>query len=201
VQHRANNNNSPIDPSKRQVCSLPSSIALPKGPTARMSSRTQTFVVKVVITPSVSKLNGTLLQKRQQKRTGTGTVHASCTITMWTNEDTRYFTLIFADIVTVLSSHSLQSEEEEATAQTKFNLSSQICSGVITQATPKVASRALPQAQCSFCNQSYYVETGSTFPACVQEKASRLKDAILNSISMPAYGSFHSDPKCKQNAF
>jgi hypothetical protein len=164
-----------------------------------MSSRTHNFVVKVVITPSVFRPNGTLLQRRQQKQTGNGAVHASCTITMWTNGDTRYFTLIFADVTTVLPSHSLQSEED-ATAQTRFNSSSQICSGIITQATPKSASGALPQAQCSFCNRSSDVETGSAVPACVQEKASRLKDAILNSISMPAYGSFHSDPNCRQNA-
>ncbi|KAH8732934.1 putative histidine kinase HHK6p, partial [Phaeosphaeriaceae sp. PMI808] len=153
--------------------------------------------VEVVIAP-FSHGPDQSLRVPERKKTYSNAIQASCIISMWSIEDTQYFTLTFTS-ATVTKSHpsSLPSSRIVNRTSTTTHLNKSRSSGSSSSSGPRSGSSSNPSSKVvtPILQQPEFPPRGPPLKsrgdisstASVFQKATQLKDAILNSINMPAY--------------
>jgi PAS domain-containing protein len=149
------------------------------------------IAMEVVITPLVFRSDNQVQRKSEGRLECKKAVQATCTVTTSTQESLTYFTLIFACASNPEPSYNLQSptggadqtESRLGLHEAESNSTADIRFDSISKTLLKDSTTILQQSEFS---------PSFSAPALIQRKASQLKDAILNSINMPAYGSCQS---------
>lgn len=153
--------------------------------------------VEVVIAP-LSRGSGGSLQKPERKTAYTNAMQASCIISMWSIEDTQYFTLTFTSTVAVESPHSSRPSTRvvnRSGTTAHFNKSrgsgssssSGRRSGSTSNSNSKAVTPTLQQPEFPPRGPPLKSRGDLSSTASLFQKATQLKDAILTSINMPAY--------------
>jgi hypothetical protein len=156
--------------------------------------------VEVVISPLVHASDGSL-HTPERKSSFANAIQASCIISMWSIEDTQYFTLTFTSTTNIGPTQNSQpssrivnktnanphlnksrSSDSSSSSGRRSGSSSNSNSKV---ATPTLQQPAFPPRGPPMKNKGDISSSASIF-----QKATQLKDAILNSINMPAYGKY-----------
>jgi hypothetical protein len=189
LKHEMDDAQDPTDPTEQRSGYPLSTLKFPEVPIARTSSNGYNTIVEVLVPPFASYFNGPILHKHEEEPLSKGMTHTICTITNWTQDNRQYFTLTFSSIAAAQPLISLDSTTGviERTGS-ESSTSAVTLPADASHKAPKKTGIALRQAQCSSLGPCSGVRTGLRTPTCIQEKASRLKDAILDSINMPAYG-------------
>jgi hypothetical protein len=189
VKHDMDDDQDPTDPIEHRSGYPLSSLMFLEVSIACTSSNVYNTTVEVLVPLFASHSNSPIVQKHEEKPLSKGMTHATCTITNWTQDNRQYFSLTFFSIAATqpsISSHSTTAVVERTGS--RLSTSAVVRSADASRTAPEKAGMAVHEAQCSCSAQCSGVRTGLRIPTCTQEKASRLKDAILGSINMPAYG-------------
>ncbi|KAF1835414.1 putative histidine kinase HHK6p [Decorospora gaudefroyi] len=153
--------------------------------------------VDVVIPPLVLSPDGTL-HKCERKSAYDDAMQASCITTIWSTEDTQYYTLTFT---------SATAAEPAPTAQPSTRIVNRTNTGVLldkprgsgssssssrrsgsnSNPTSKVVTPTLQHPEFPPRGPPSKGKGDMSASASIFQKATQLKDAILNSITMPAY--------------
>lgn len=155
--------------------------------------------VEVVIAPLARRPTG-LAQKSERKGSYQAMV-ASCIISIWSIEDTQYFTLTFTSATATETAHNAQPSSRivnrtNTVAQLSKSRSSGSSSssghrsGSSSNSASRVTTPNLQQPDFPPRGPPLRVQSDISTSASVFQKATQLKDAILNAIGMPAYGSY-----------
>ncbi|KAH4611392.1 hypothetical protein HBI56_094140 [Parastagonospora nodorum] len=153
--------------------------------------------VEVVISPLVQSPNG-FLHTPDRNNSYANAVQASCIISMWSIEDTQYFTLTFTSTVAAEPSKTSRPSsrivnKSNATPHLGKSRSSGSSSssgkrsGSNSTSGSKVVTPTLQQPEFPPRGPPMRSKGDIGSTASIFQKATQLKDAILNSISMPAY--------------
>lgn len=154
--------------------------------------------VEVVIAPTVRN-SSSLPRKHERKVSFHTAFQASCIISIWSIEDTQYFTLTFTSASTV---HPIKSSRPTSRVVNRTNTgaysnnsrssasssSSDHRSGGSSIPTSKAATPVLQQPEFPPRGPPSKSRNDISTSASVFQKATQMKDAILNSLTMPAYG-------------
>lgn len=154
----------------------------------------------VVVVPLALGSDDTL-KKCDRKGSYNDAVQASCIVSIWSIEDTQYYTLTFTSATQAQNSKKAQpstrmvnrtntgvrldksrSSGSSTSSSRRSNNSSNPASKVVT---PTLQQPEFPPRGPPSKNKGDIANSASVF-----QKATQLKDAILNSITMPAYGMF-----------
>jgi hypothetical protein len=188
VKHEMDDARDPTDPTEQRSGYPLSTLKFPEVPIARTSSNAYNTTVEVLVPPFASHSKSPILQKHEEEPLSKGITHTICTITNWTQDNRRYFTLTFSSIAATQPLISLDSTKGVIERMgSELSTAAVMLPADASHTAPKKAGMALRQAQCSSPGPCSGVRTGLRTPTWIQEKASRLKDAILDSINMPAY--------------
>lgn len=152
--------------------------------------------VDVVILPS--NRDGTrCVPKSTKSSNDSNALQATLIISIWSIENTQYFTMTFTSARTVESPQSSRPSSRFVTrTATSFNLrksrsstssSSDRRSGSNSNPASKVASPNTLPVEFPPRGPPLLAKNDVTITASIFQKASQMKDAILNSINMPAY--------------
>jgi hypothetical protein len=166
--------------------------------------------VEVVISPLIQSPNGSLHQP-ERKSSYKDAIQASCIISMWSIEDTQYFTLTFTSATAADPNQSLRPSSRivnKTSAVPQLNKSrspgssssSGRRSGSNSTSSSKVATPTLQQPDFPPRGPPLKSKGDIASSASIFQKATQLKDAILNSINMPAYGKNRLSWCCKTSA-
>jgi PAS domain S-box-containing protein len=153
--------------------------------------------IEVVIAPLARGPDG-FLQHPERKINYSNAIQASCIISMWSIEDTQYFTLTFTSAIATESSQPSQpsSRVVTKTSATSYlnksrgsgsSSSSGLRSGSTSNSNSKAVTPILQQPEFPPRGPPLKSQGDLSTGASVFQKATQLKDAILNSINMPAY--------------
>ncbi len=141
------------------------------------------------------------LPKLDKKTAYKNALQASCIISIWSIEDdTRYMTLTFTSATTTEIAQPVRSSSRivQRTSTSSFlskshrsesSSSSGPHSGNSSSFASKVNSPVFPLSEFPPRGPPIRGKNNISNSASLFQKASQLKDAILNSINMPAYGS------------
>jgi hypothetical protein len=156
--------------------------------------------VEVVIAPLTQGPSGSL-QTPDRKLMYSNAIQASCIISIWSIEDIQYFTLTFTSATAAESAQgTLPSSRIVNRTSTASHLNKSRGSGSSTSSghrsggssnsasnvvTPTLQSPAFPPRGPPLRSRGDISSSASIF-----QKATQMKDAILNSINMPAYGEY-----------
>jgi hypothetical protein len=152
--------------------------------------------VEVVIAPLALDSNGSL-QRSERKNAYENAMQASCIISIWSIEETQYYTLTFtsaiaADSAPPPSSRIVTRTNTGARLDKSRSSGSSSSSGRRSGSNSNSASKAvtptLQQPEFPPRGPPVRAKADIANSASVFQKATQLKDAILNSITMPAYG-------------
>jgi PAS domain S-box-containing protein len=157
--------------------------------------------VDVVIAPLALCPEGTL-QKSEKKAAYENAMQASCIISIWSIEETQYYTLTFTSATGADSARSTQPSSRIVTrTNTGARLDKSRSSGSSSSSGRRSgsSSNSASKAVTPTLQQPEFPPRGPPTrskgdignSASVFQKATQLKDAILNSITMPAYGMFN----------
>jgi hypothetical protein len=146
--------------------------------------------VEVVIAPLTHGPDGSL-QTADRKLLYSDALQASCIISMWSIEDTQYFTLTFTSATAAEAAASSRPSSRivnrTSTAshlnRSRGSGSSDSSNSASKVITPTLQPPAFPPRGPPFKSRADISSSASIF-----QKATQMKDAILNSINMPAYG-------------
>lgn len=152
--------------------------------------------VEVVITPLVHGLNGSL-HAPERKSSYAHAIQASCIISIWSIEDTQYFTLTFTSATPADPKHLQPSSRVVNRTSTLPQLNKSRSSGSSSSSGKRSGSNSNPSSKVATptLQQPEFPPRGPPLKsrgdlsssASIFQKATQLKDAILNSINMPAY--------------
>jgi PAS domain S-box-containing protein len=153
--------------------------------------------VDVVIAPLALCPEGTL-QKSEKKAAYENAMQASCIISIWSIEETQYYTLTFTSATGADSARSTQPSSRIVTrTNTGARLDKSRSSGSSSSSGRRSgsSSNSASKAVTPTLQQPEFPPRGPPTrskgdignSASVFQKATQLKDAILNSITMPAY--------------
>jgi hypothetical protein len=156
--------------------------------------------VDVVVVPLVLNSDGAV-QKCDRKGAYRDAVQASCIISIWSIEDTQYYTLTFTSATSVESAQNAQPSTRmvnrtntgaqlDKSRSSGSSTSSGRRSGSSSNPASKVVTPTLQQPEFPPRGPPSKNKGDIANSASVFQKATQLKDAILNSITMPAYGMF-----------
>jgi hypothetical protein len=148
-----------------------------KGLTDRMRATVHDIAMEVVITPLVFRSDNQVQRESEGRLECKKAVQATCTVTTSTQESLTYFTLIFACASKPESSYNLQSptggadqtESRLGLHESESNPTADIRFDSISKTLLKDSTTILQQSEFS---------PSFSAPACIQRKASQLKDAI-----------------------
>jgi len=152
--------------------------------------------VEVVIAPLVHGLNGSL-HAPERKSSYANAIQASCIISIWSIEDTQYFTLTFTSATPADPKHLQPSSRVVNRTNTLPQLNKSRSSGSSSSSgkrsghsnpNSKVVTPTLQQPEFPPRGPPLKSRGDLSSSASIFQKATQLKDAILNSINMPAYG-------------
>jgi hypothetical protein len=152
--------------------------------------------VDVVIAPLVNGPNGSFHEK---KISYSNAIQAACIISIWSIEDTQYFTLTFTSATATESAQSLRGSSRivnrtntiphlDKSRSSGSSSSSSRRSGGSSNPNSKVVTPTLQQPEFPPRGPPAKSKGDISSTASIFQKATQLKDAILNSIQMPAYG-------------
>jgi len=153
--------------------------------------------VEVVISPLVLGTNGAS-HTPDRKHSYANAIQASCIISMWSIEDTQYFTLTFTSATAAAPAKSSQPSSRivnKTNANPHLNKSrssgssssSGRRSGSNSNPDSKAATPTLQQPEFPPRGPPLKSRGDISSSASIFQKATQLKDAILSSINMPAY--------------
>jgi hypothetical protein len=154
--------------------------------------------VDVVIVPLSHAPDGSL-HTAERKASYSKAMQAACIISVWSIEDTQYFTLTFTSPTAVEPTQSTRPTSRIVNrTNTIPNLnksrssgsgsSSGRRSGGSSNSNSKVVTPTLQQPEFPPRGPPSKSKGDVSSTASIFQKATQLKDAILNSINMPAYG-------------
>ncbi|CAI6331611.1 unnamed protein product [Periconia digitata] len=172
----------------------------PKLPRLSSSNLTRTVVrdisVDVVILP-YSRDGGRCPPGQSKPFVGDDALQATLIISVWSIENTQYFTLTFTSAQPAESPHNSRPSSRFVTrTATSFNLSKSHSStssssgrrsGSHSNGASKVASPNTAPVDFPPRGPPLKAKNDLSITASIFQKASQMKDAILNSINMPAY--------------
>jgi hypothetical protein len=154
--------------------------------------------VEVVIAP-LARGSGGSLQRPERKASYSNAIQASCIISIWSIEDTQYFTLTFTSATATNQVHNsrpssrivnrtntiphLNKSRSSGSSSSSGRRSGSSSTSVSKAVTPTLQQPEFPPRGPPLKSRNDISSTASIF-----QKATQLKDAILNSINMPAYG-------------
>ena len=169
------------------------------GPTNLLKTTVRDVAVEVAIAPLARGSSSTVQQKPERKTASHNTIQATCIISSWSIEDTQYFTLTFTKATTMEPSHDLRpttrivnrirSGIHPESHRPDSSPSLDCRSGDSSDSMSNAVTPTLQQAEILLSGSPIESRNDIATPASILRKAAQLKDAILNSIGMPAYGS------------
>ncbi|KAF2030019.1 hypothetical protein EK21DRAFT_66550 [Setomelanomma holmii] len=153
--------------------------------------------VEVVIAP-LARGSGGSLQKPERKISYSHAMQATCIISIWSIEDIQYFTLTFTSATAAdPAHHSRPNSRIVNRTSTSAHLSKSRSSGSSSSSgrrsgsnstsTSNVVTPTLQQPEFPPRGPPIKGRGDISSTASIFQKATQLKDAILNSINMPAY--------------
>ncbi|KAL6168259.1 hypothetical protein ACJQWK_05914 [Exserohilum turcicum] len=180
-----------------QATSQPKQSLLPLSSTNLARTTVHDVSVDVVIAPLALGPHGTL-QKCDKKLAYKDAIQVSCIISIWSIEDTQYYTLTFTSATPVETPHTAQPSTRmvnrtntgphfDKSRSSGSSTSSGRRSGSSSTHTPKAVTPTLQQPEFPPRGPPNKNKGDIAVSASVFQKATQLKDAILNSITLPAY--------------
>ncbi|KAF1912413.1 hypothetical protein BDU57DRAFT_458502 [Ampelomyces quisqualis] len=153
--------------------------------------------VEVVISPLVHGANGAL-HKPERKHSYANAIQASCIISIWSIEDTQYFTLTFTSATAAAPAENSRASSRivnktngiphlNKSRSSGSSSSSGRWSGSNSNPNSKAVTPTLQQPEFPPRGPPLKSKGDISSSASIFQKATQLKDAILNSINMPAY--------------
>lgn len=173
--------------------------SLPKLSTTNLAQSTvHDLSVDVVIAPLTSGSNGSL-QRPERKSSYANAIQASCIISIWSIEDTRYYTLTFTSAMAAepnrsstptsrLVNRTSTTPQLNKSRSSGSSSSSGRRSGSNSNTASKAVTPIMQQPEFPPRGPPLKSRGDISSSASIFQKATQLKDAILNSINMPAYG-------------
>ncbi|KAJ4987400.1 histidine kinase hhk6p [Stagonosporopsis vannaccii] len=175
----------------------PSNPPLPPLSTTNLARTTVHDVsVEVVVSP-LSRGPGGAVTKKDKKHSQHGAFQATCIISIWSIEDTQYFTLTFTSATATQSvaaarpssrvvnrSHAgphMSKSRSSGSSSSSGRRSGSSSTNVSKVVTPTMQQPIFPPRGPPLLGG---LDTSTT---SIFQKATQLKDALLNSINMPAY--------------
>jgi hypothetical protein len=155
--------------------------------------------VEVVIAPLNLSPDGSL-HTPERKTTYSKAIQAACIISVWSIEDTQYFTLTFTSATAVEPAQTTRPTSRivnrtntipnpnSKSRSSGSSSSSGRRSGGTSNSNSKVVTPTLQQPEFPPRGPPLKSKGDISSTASIFQKATQLKDAILNSINMPAYG-------------
>lgn len=184
--HGTNNQNTPS-----MISSLP-----PLSTTNLARTTVHDVSVEVVVSP-LSRGPGGIVSKSETKNPYSAAFQATCIISIWRIEDTQYFTLTFTSATSTQPVSSARSSSRVVNrTHTGLHPKKSHSSGSSSSSGPRSgsSSASVSKAATPTMQQPIFPPRGpplqgslDTSQASIFQKATQLKDAILNSINMPAY--------------
>jgi hypothetical protein len=155
--------------------------------------------VDVIITPT--KCAGVRCASRNSKFiTHENAIQATMIISVWSIEETNYYTLTFTSAQPVdMKLNSRPSSRIVTRTTTAFHLTnshgstSSSSSGQRSGLSPKILSPTFSMPEFPPRGPPLKARNDLSISASIFQKASQLKDGILNSISMPAYAMWQDE--------
>ncbi|KAF1942574.1 hypothetical protein EJ02DRAFT_162359 [Clathrospora elynae] len=153
--------------------------------------------VEVVIVPLALGPERTV-QKPERRSAYEKALQATCIISMWSIDDTQYYTLTFTSATTAVPVRNKQSSSRivnrtntglhlDKSRSSGSSSSSGRRSGSNSNSASNVVTPTLQQPDFPPRGPPSIVKNDISTSASIFQKATQLKDAILNSITMPAY--------------
>lgn len=152
--------------------------------------------VEVVVSP-LTRGPGGIVQKKDKKQSQHGAFQATCIISIWRIEDTQYFTLTFTSATATQAATSARPSSRVVNrTHTGPHLNKSRSSGSSTSSGRRSGSSSnnVSKVATPIMQQPVFPPRGppllggtDTTTTSIFQKATQLKDAILNSINMPAY--------------
>ncbi|KAJ4355293.1 hypothetical protein N0V95_003048 [Ascochyta clinopodiicola] len=191
-------NTTPTAHSSTDRRTSPSNPPLPQLSTTNLARTTVHDVSVDVLVAPLSRGPGGVVSKSDRNHSQNSAFQASCIISIWSIEDTQYFTLTFTSAVATQTAQSARPSSRvvnrshtgphlKKSRSSGSSSSSGHRSGSSSNSTSKVVTPTLQQPL--FPPRGPPLQGGllDTSQASIFQKATQLKDAILNSINMPAY--------------
>ncbi|KAI4957605.1 hypothetical protein J4E86_004744 [Alternaria arbusti] len=152
--------------------------------------------VEVVIAPLSLDPDGTL-KKEERKKDYENAMQASCIISIWSIDDNQYYTLTFTSAVAadsappptsrIVTRTNTGARLDKSRSSGSSSSSSGRRSGSSSNSTSKAVTPTLQQPEFPPRGPPTRGKADIANSASIFQKATQLKDAILNSITMPAY--------------
>jgi PAS domain S-box-containing protein len=176
---------------------LPSNPPLPPLSSTNLARTTVHDVsVEVVVSP-LTRGPGGVVQKKDKKHLQHSAFQAACIISIWRIEDTQYFTLTFTSATATQPAASARPSSRVVNrTHTGPHLNKSRSSGSSSSSGRRSGSSSTNVSKAvtpTFQQPSFpprgppLVGGADTSTTSIFQKATQLKDAILNSINMPAY--------------
>jgi PAS domain S-box-containing protein len=182
-------------PNKRTAS--PTNSSLPPLSTTNLARTTVHDVsIEVVMSPLLRKAGG-IVTKGDKKQSQRGGFQATCIISIWRIEDTQYFTLTFTSATATTTAASARPSARVVNrTHTGPHLGKSRSSGSSSSSGRRSGSSSnnVSKAVTPTMQQPVFPPRGppllgaaDTSAISIFQKATQLKDALLNSINMPAY--------------
>jgi hypothetical protein len=153
-------------------------------------STARNVAVKALISPFSLCSDSMPVQEHEGQSVDKETLlEVCCTLSIWSHEESQYFTLAFSSIASdrpCPDLHPKTGTKEQADSKSKSLAVP--CSSDKSQTSIQKVSAAVHQTQSLSPSPRPDIEIDFSSRISTQQKALRLKDAILNSMNMPAYG-------------
>lgn len=156
--------------------------------------------VEVVIAP-LARGPGGSLQKPERKISYSHAMQATCIVSIWSIEDIQYLTLTFTSATATDPAHTSRPSSRivnrtstsaylSKSRSSESSSSSGRHSGSTSTSTSKVVTPTVQQPEFPPRGPPTKGRGDISSTASIFQKATQLKDAILSSINMPAYGTY-----------
>ncbi|KAF2132795.1 putative histidine kinase HHK6p [Dothidotthia symphoricarpi CBS 119687] len=191
-------NTTPTAPPGHGRSKSPSDLSLHRLSSTNLAQTTVHDVsVEVVIAPSARGIDG-VPRKTERKVSFHTAFQACCIISIWNIEDTQYFTLTFTSATAVepvknsrptsrVVNRTGTGSESHNSRSSASSSSSSHRSGSSSNPTSKAVTPILQQPEFPPRGPPSTGRNDVSASASIFQKATQLKDAILNSINMPSY--------------
>lgn len=190
-------NTTPTAHSTNERTSSPSNPPLPMLSSTNLARTTVHDVSVEVIVPPLVRGPGGVVKKKDKKQPQHGAFQATCIISIWRIEDTQYFTLTFTSATaTQPVASSRPSARVVNRTHTGPHLNKSRSSGSSSSSGRRSGSSStnVSKVVTPTMQQPIFPPRGppilgglDTSTISIFQKATQLKDALLNSINMPAY--------------
>lgn len=183
-----------------QQAQPPAKEALPRLSSTNLARTTvHDTAVDVVIAPFAGEPGNQVFERKSAYKSA---MQASCIITIWSIDETQYYTLTFTSATTAEPVSKTQTSSRivnrtntgahlNKSRSSGSSSSSGRRSGSSSNPSSKVATPILQHPEFPPRGPPIKSRGDIAISASIFQKATQLKDAILNSINMPAYGALY----------